>query len=328
MGYSIEREDFVSVQEDWLRLLPLCTIDTIFITPQWQRLWWQEFANGKVLSLLAIKNGFQLVGIAPLMRQGKVISLIGGPEVCDYLDFIVARGEEAGVYRSLVDFLDSLDWEVIDLHCLPPSSPTLHHLTSLAKERNYAVEITEENVCPKVELPSTWDDYLQALTKKDRHELRRKMRRLSSAGEVRYYVIESGSLCSGDIDDFIQLHKKSRLDKAEFMSPKMVQFFQALSASLAQQGLLKLFFLELNGVRVASSLCFDYKDEFLLYNSGYDPAYSSLSVGLLLKAFCLQEAISLGKKRFDFLRGAESYKYHLGGKDEPIYRCVIEKGSK
>ena len=109
------------------------------------------------------------------------------------------------------------------------------------------------------------------------------------------------------------------------MTEEMAHFFRQIAASAAEMGHLKLYFLEIEGVRTSTALCFDYGDEFSLYNSGYDPAYASLSVGLLLKAFCLKEAIAAGKKRFDFLRGSEPYKYDLGGQDLPIYRCLVRK---
>jgi CelD/BcsL family acetyltransferase involved in cellulose biosynthesis len=46
-------------------------------------------------------------------------------------------------------------------------------------------------------------------------------------------------------------------------------------------------------------------------------------VGLLCKVLCIKESIQEGKKRFDFLKGAETYKYHLGGGEVPLYSCQI-----
>jgi CelD/BcsL family acetyltransferase involved in cellulose biosynthesis len=96
-----------------------------------------------------------------------------------------------------------------------------------------------------------------------------------------------------------------------------------MAYSLAKEGNIRLSFLDVEGIRVASTIYFDYEHEFYLYNSGYNPEYASFSVGLMLKVFCLRDGIVEGKKRFDFLRGAEPYKYDLGGHDIPISRCVI-----
>jgi len=151
------------------------------------------------------------------------------------------------------------------------------------------------------------------------------MRRLLEREETHYYAIEKAEELPEGLEDFFRLHRQSRQDKAEFMTAEMAHFFRQIATAMAEMGHLKLYFLEIEGVRTSTVLCFDYGDEIALYNSGYDPAYASLSIGLLLKAFCLKEAIATGKKRFDFLRGSEPYKYDLGGQDLPIYRCLIRK---
>ena len=78
-------------------------------------------------------------------------------------------------------------------------------------------------------------------------------------------------------------------------------------------------------VRVASCICFDYDGTYLLYNSGYDPEKSSLSVGLLNKALTIQEAISQDIKEYNFLRGTERYKYHLGASDRAVFDLIITR---
>ena len=77
-----------------------------------------------------------------------------------------------------------------------------------------------------------------------------------------------------------------------------------------------MFFLELGNERVAGVICFDYLGHRLLYNSGYRLEYGRYSVGLLLKALVIEDAISERLSYFDFLRGAEPYKFHLGGQDQ------------
>ena len=94
---------------------------------------------------------------------------------------------------------------------------------------------------------------------------------------------------------------------------------------MSQDNRLRLFFLELEGRPVATSLCFDYDSSRLLYNSGYDPEFSYYSVGLLLDALCLREAIEQKLGYFDFLRGDEPYKAHLGGQQHVLYQMVVKR---
>ena len=106
----------------------------------------------------------------------------------------------------------------------------------------------------------------------------------------------------------------------------METFFRSLADTMAEAGLLKLGVLEMDRQTVAMIMCFDYKDCLYLYNSGYDLQYKALSVGLLSKALCIKESIQEGKKKFDFLKGNEVYKYHLGGREVPLSRCQITIG--
>ena len=74
-----------------------------------------------------------------------------------------------------------------------------------------------------------------------------------------------------------------------------------------------------------SCICFSYEGTYLLYNSGYDPEKSALSVGLLNKVFTIQEAIKLDVKEYNFLRGTERYKYHLGASDRSVFDLVVSR---
>ena len=167
--------------------------------------------------------------------------------------------------------------------------------------------------------------YVAGLTKKHRHELRRKLRRLNKAEGVRWYSLSEPAEVEAGMDDFLQLLTMSRRDKREFLTPQREQFFRALASSLSRQGHLSLFFMEIEGSRVASAMTFEYGSSRLLYNSGYNPEFGYYSVGLLLKALSVKDAIEEGKTRYDFLRGNEPYKYHLGGIDKSIYNMVVSR---
>jgi len=309
----------------WDELLSATTTGHIFFTPQWQRSWWQAFGSNSELLLLSFQQDAEVAGVVPLMRNGQRMSFIGSSDVCDYMDFVIRSGQEVAVLSQLLDYLGPMDWKSIDLQSLLPDSITLTHFAPLARQRGYQVEITQEDVSPQLVLPTSFEEYLSLLARKDRHELKRKLRRLSRV-KSRYYVVENGERLTQDLQDFFRLFEQGKDDKKEFMTAQMSGFFKEMANAVAAKGYLRLTFLEVEGKRVASAMCFNCWDHFHLYNSGYDPGYASLSVGLLCKAFCIRDGILEGKKHFDFLRGAESYKYDLGGQDVPIYRCVIAKG--
>ncbi len=325
---SVARHDsFLDLQATWGPLLATAQARGPFLDWQWQSLWWQIFAREETLWLLAIREGDALLGIAPFMVADGRLAFACGRDVSDYLDIIARRGREEEVAAAVATYLREQNWSRLSLHCLHPEAVALRHLPAFLGGERCAVAQEREDVCPGVDLPGDWESYLAALAKKDRHELRRKLRRLEQGGQARSYVLVGGEIGPREVDDFLALLRLSSPEKAAFMDERMERFFRGIFAGFAGDGLLRLYLLELDGKRVATALCFDWRGELLLYNSGYDPAFAQLSVGLLLKAFCVQDAIALGRRRFDFLRGDERYKYDLGGQDVPLFRLLVERRS-
>lgn len=325
MTFAVQREDLDRLEPEWRALLPRCGVCDVFLSPTWLRAWWEEFADRRELVLLSVRKDGKLVGVAPLMREGERITFAGDTEICDYMDVIAAPGAEEACLAALLRSLSEEPWDELVLWGVPHYSPTLKALAAVAPVFNLTVDVQPEDVCPRVSLPGSWEEYLAGLGKKDRHELRRKLRRLSDGGQVEIESLSAPADVAAALDDFLRLHGAARADKAAFMTPRMAKFFRRIVTALAQEGLVEMIFLTLNRVRVAAVLCFRGEGELLLYNSGYDPAYAGLSVGLLSKALALQRAIDEGYRTFDFLRGAEPYKYDLGATNLDVYRCIVRR---
>ena len=326
MSALVRLESYPETEVRWQELLPTTSGDTLFTSPRWQRVWWEQFGDGAEMLLLGLENGGRLEGLAPLSRRNGTISFVGDQDVCDYNDFLVSRGAESRFYPLLLDHLDGENWQTLKLFSLAEDSPTLEYLPDLARERGYSVEVREEDVAPRLKLPNDWDSYLQILSKKDRHELRRKLRRLYSSGdEVRYYVLSDIEEVDKGLGDFFCLMRNSKEEKNRFLDASRERFFRSIALEMASWGTFRLFFLEMKGERVAAAMCFDYGKTRMLYNSGFNPEYGYYSVGLLLKALCLKDAIEAGLEYFDFLRGPEPYKYDLGGSNRTLYQMVVRR---
>ena len=301
-------------------------VASIFLSPQWQEVWWDNFSDGRKMtgfSVPASDGGVD--ALASLSRLGDSISFVGTPDTFDYNDFLVRPGFEDSFYPTLLDVLGGWEWSELRLDSLIEHSPTLVHLPDLARERGYAVEVEYEDVTSGVSLPGDWEEYLALLSKKDRHELRRKLRRLDSQTDWRWYCLTGPDDVEANFNEFLALMRMSRTDKEEYMTPERERFFRALARRMAELDQIRLFFMEIDGVRAAASLCFDFDQARLLYNSGYDPSLSYYSVGLLLHAMCVKDAIENGLGYFDFLRGPEPYKAHLGGIQKSLYRMVVKR---
>lgn len=310
--------DFESLEAEWRQVLAPTCRGHIFFTPEWGRSWWRHLGSDE-LHLLSVQQNGSVCGIAPLVKQGETLALLGDKEVCDYLDFVALPGTEGLVADSVLDFARS-NGCLLDLYPLLPDSLTLSHLSPLAKERCYTVHTEVLDVSYGMPLPASWEEYMDSLQGKNRHELKRKLRRLERFGKINFYASQS---IARDMEDFLRLFRISRPDKDRFMTPPREAFFRQIADELGQRGWLRLYFMEVDSKRVATALCFDYGNAIYLYNSGFEPAYSDLSVGLICKVLSIREAIGQGKKVYDFLRGAEDYKSDLGGKQTSVYRCTI-----
>jgi len=273
--------------------------------------------------LRAVRNGEQVVGVAPLLVRDGVTAFVGSPDVCDYLDFVVQPGMEEAFFTVLLDDVVARGLDRLDLGPVRADSTVLAHLVSVARKRGYQVECRQEDVSLELALPATWEGYLEQLTSKQRHEVRRKLRRLSEMGDIEYRVIQDVDAVDKKMDDFLRMFAGSRQDKSIFLTPRIESFFRSLADAMARSGLLRMGVLELNGRAAAMVMCFDYLDCRYLYNSGYDAQYGYLSVGVLSKVLCIKNSLEQGIPRFDFLKGDESYKSYLGGKEIPLSRCQI-----
>lgn len=321
---TVTEESFTSLTAYWHEDKYNLNWSSVFVLPAWLQVWWRIFGDGAHLSLLAVRQDGEIIGIAPLSIKGETATFVGSGDVCDYLDFIVTPGRERDFFHALLDDLAGKGIRQLDLAPLRPDSTVLTHLLPIARERRYQVQCHEAGVSVEMNLPATWNEYLASLSTKQRHEVKRKLRRWGEAGDVAYHCIEVGQEVGDLTNTFLKLFALSRKDKANFMTRQMESFFRALAAAMTAAGVLRFGILRLDELPVAMIMSFDYNDTVYLYNSAFDPRFSSLSAGLLSKVLCIKESIQWGRKKWDFLQGRETYKYHLGGTDVPLSSCRIE----
>ncbi len=329
---------FERLAREWNELVRSSRSNTIFLTYEWQTTWWRHLGHGE-LWLVAFRRpqSGELIGIAPLYlfedESGETagkrrFSLVGCIEVSDYLDLIIASGWEAAVSSSLLKWLYSdaaPEWDFLDLCNLPEDSLTYREFAQQAERRATKIEVFREDVAPQFDLPAHYDTYLsEQVDKKQRHEIRRKQRRAEREADIGFYMVGPEHCLEAEVDDFIALQRASREDKSEFMTPEMHRFFMAAARTMFDAGYLRMWFLTINGEKAAALFGFEYEKRYLLYNSGYDPdAYSHLSPGWVLLAYCIQYTIATGGTRFDFMQGDEAYKYRFGSKDYQVMRVIV-----
>ena len=331
---------FQALAAEWDNLVHASAAQPFFMRLAWQTVWWENLGLGELwITAYYQPDTDELVGILPFYllsgedshHDGRPqLSIVGCIEVSDYLDVIVAKGWESSVYAAFLDWLYSEEaptWGVVDLCNLPSASTTYTWLPEMAQARGVEVKVFQEDVAPAISLPDRYSTYLdEQVDKKQRHEIRRKLRRIEREANVGLYVVGPVHDLDAEVTEFIRLQKASRADKADFMDAEMQSFFRKMSKVMFEAGHLRLMFLTLNGEPAATLFAFTYDGRFLLYNSGFNPQlHAQLSPGWVILSYATQYAIASGHRVFDFMQGDEEYKSRFGSVDYPVMRVLLER---
>jgi CelD/BcsL family acetyltransferase involved in cellulose biosynthesis len=309
----------------WQAVHAASALRSPFLSWTWQSEWARAFAAGDRLEIRRVTDDAgRLLGLLPLYEaEPGLLRLLGGVDVSDYLDLLAEAGRESDVWAALLASRPA-PRPVWDLHSVPAASPTVTRLPALAAEHGVDVTVAVEERCPILALPATWDAYLAGLAGKQRHEMSRKMRRLErEVPDARAVGLGARGDVEARFDDFLALHRRSRVGKARFMDERMEAFFRRVAAMLAEGGGFRLWLLDAPGGPLASFLCLEWDGTVGLYNSGFRPEAATLSPGLVLLAHIIRDAIERGKRRFDFLRGEERYKYDFGPTPDAVYTVTL-----
>ena len=160
-----------------------------------------------------------------------------------------------------------------------------------------SIEIIKSDISVYLELPNSYESYLNELSKKNRHELKRKKRIFEERfGETVFEKSKDSEI----FNKFVSLHKKSLGEKGEYMTHAVEEF----NSSLLKQ----------ENWYIYSIITVDY-----LFNSCRDHTLDEFNTGTYLNDKLLQNSINNKKQYFDFLKGEEKYKFNFGGKVHQLY---------
>jgi CelD/BcsL family acetyltransferase involved in cellulose biosynthesis len=326
--FSEDPRDFL--RRDWSDLVPADPAGTIFHTPDFLKLYWEEFGEEPEHLLLAFgeEEGGVQTAAAAFERIGDTLRFLGGTEVTDYLG-PVGEPRVTGSFseRLWAGLLLRDDWRVADLRGLAEDSAWLAGLREAALDQDLAVEETEDQngVAPFLHLPASWDGYLMEIPAKLRHEIRRKAKKLEAeAGPFRIETATEETLLPL-LDRFVELHRKSEGPKGVFMVPGMEIFFRRLGEALCERGVFRLSFIRVDGELAAGTIGFLFDGTYSLYNSAFDREWQQLAPGMVLVAEDIRRAIEEHCSVFDFLKGDYAYKYRFGARKRNVRRLVVSR---
>ncbi|HSM02212.1 MAG TPA: GNAT family N-acetyltransferase [Acidimicrobiia bacterium] len=287
---------------EWSSLLgaeaPLAPLVGPFPEEPFVDVWWRHRAAG--VPVVAESDGSVL---ACVLADG-MLRMAGEADLTDY---------HSPLGSSLSGLVDRL------IAAVPPGTRLV--LDSLPEEAavplaaalsvvGVEVSATEHAATMTLDLPERIDDHMADLAGKHRHEIRRKRRRFEDAlGMPGLRRDDSG------FNAFVEMHRAAPGDKGLFMTDGMAGFFRDL---LATPGWVLDALVGSSGKPVAAAVGFEDDRAYYLYNSSFDPAAAEASPGIVLTDELIRAAIGSGRRRFDFLKGRESYKRRFGAVPRPL----------
>ena len=318
---------------------------------EWLATWWGHYgpptARGSELFCLAVVDAqATLRGLAPwyLRRgvQGRQVLFLGSGEVCtDYLTVLSAPGWEARVAESLADWLGDGRrrigssrpyhpddaWDQMEFTGVDAGDPMMAELMRAFRARGLLVHERPGPNCWRLDLPSTWDEYVARLSKSHRKQVGRCQRRVFDTGRARLTTVADESQLQRGLEVLVELHQRRRRslgDAGRFADPRFDGFLRAAAERAWQSGTLSLHWLELDSRPVAAEFHLAGTETLFAYQSGVDPDALDEEAGRLVTMATLQRAIERGYRSLDFLRGDEAYKAHWRAEPRPSkeYRVI------
>jgi CelD/BcsL family acetyltransferase involved in cellulose biosynthesis len=309
----------------WEQVLEKDTEAGVFSTPQWLQAWWESMGSGD-LELALVWEDDEPIAVFPTctcVDEEGLLSFLGSQDVTDEQMPVATPGREADALRFFLDwvFTDG-GFDRLRFHSVLDGKRWLGVVEEVASRAGHGFASEQVDVAPAIALPATFDGYLASLSGHDRHELRRKRRRLGDLGEWRVRKAHDVGW-EADLAAFFEFHRQAPGEKAGFFTPERERFFRRLAADLFLLGTARLDVLELGGEPVACTFSYDFRGTFALYNSSFRPDLAKHAPGVVLVGCLIEQAIAEGKHTFDFLRGDEPYKRRFGPTMRPVHQVMI-----
>jgi CelD/BcsL family acetyltransferase involved in cellulose biosynthesis len=285
---------------------------------------WIDAFSPRDLLILAVRDGEDLVGVAPLLiyrQDGKRILAFAGGGVSDYLGLLCERSREAEVVDAVLEWADGCsNWDLLELTDIPADS-------SLLTLPVFQSQTYEHDSVSILHLPADRGELLRTFSKRQRSNLRNAASRLQRAGGG-YIETATPETLSEFFDDLFRLHttRWSLSGQPGVLHDESTRNFHRYCApALLAQRILQIHRLRTEERTIAIIQSLWDRGTVFCYMQGFDPAYAALSPGTQLMFAVIEEAQEQGFRRFDFLRGQEAYKQHWRAEPQPTYRISIHK---
>jgi hypothetical protein len=312
----------------------------------WLSHWWRAYGEtpGVARELVVpcvFDESERLVGLGPWYSEhsataGNVLRMLGDGEVCsDYLSILSLPGREEFVADALADYVshelpdgpENVPWDLIDLTGIDAEDTAARCFVNAMAARGNAVHARPGLNCWRIELPADSDAYYEMLSKNRRKDFRKLEQKYFASERGVVHFVESGDQLTAAMDLFVDMHQRRRQSLGEpgsFASPQFAAFYREVLPVLFRQGRAQVSWLEVDGRPVAADYLLNGDGAVYAYQGAIEPDALKLEPGKVIYLGLLRQAMALGFRQFDFLRGDEPYKATFGAVARPSvqYRIV------
>ncbi len=302
-------DELTSLSAPWEALWRQSSGATPFQSPQWLLPWLRHYGSDGELTAIVTREGDALASLAPLSvlrEDDESLGMLLGTGISDYLDIV-------GDASPVMEALGSIECQLWDFQQLRPSSALL----TAPLPAGLADNVEDQDPCPVLSLDGANAELESLLSTHARKKLRYYRRSLARLGDVR--VEEANEANLDELLDALYLLHAARWRRRNLpgvlADPTIQQFHREVARGFLAAGALRMYATRVNDRIVAIFYGFAHAGSVYYYLSGYEPELEKLSIGTLIVAHAVEQAVRDSATSFDFLRGAEEYKYMWGATD-------------
>ena len=224
-----------ALRDDWLRLHAQDRWSTVFTSWWWLRPWVELSPYPWAMLVVRDESTNAVSGLFPISPRGWQPSWrvdlpheihAAGDQAADYRGLIVDATRETDVIRALADYLsDDRAWDRIVLRDI--MDHRVRRMIQRLAQTDASIAISERRgqPCPMLELPDSWEQYLQqCLTPPSRKSLKKRLR-VAAAHGCRMSTMRHAEP-STQLDTLFQLAIRKGLDAPDHLQ-RCLRFFQS-----------------------------------------------------------------------------------------------------
>ena len=326
-----EESELEAFEPEWRAIYERCGDESPFLSYDWMAAWWHHFGQNRRLAMVAILQDGSPVGIAPLMLSKRAgctrLEFLGRP-LSDYSDFLIAEDHESN-FASLTEYIGrEMKWDALELRGIREDSPNFSSLRRSITDGPPGAWLTRwrpSNVAPYLSLKSTWQEYSDGLERGLRSDTRRQVRRLEQQGDLSFRECETIEEVGPLLERF-SVQKSQRYTstgaKDILRGGGLIAFFKDVAARLWERGQVHVSSLNLGDRPLAVHFGFLSGDRYFYYMPSFDADFSGYSPGRLLLTHLVERSFSNGHIEFDFMAGADGYKYDWTSKERVLFELT------